>query len=150
MERGKKDLQNQINDWDLRRRNDTPNGIGYNNAVHRLYLSLFSSLSLSLSLSFSLSLSLSFSFSLALSSRNSHVTLRSFAFLLSFFLSFCVGNPCVSDKTSRANVAQFDRKKLAFSIYYVPWSSAVCKRFHDKMRLSHLVVKSLLHGAWGT
>jgi len=34
------------------------------------------------------------------------------------------------------------------SIYYVPWSRAVCKRFHDEMRLSHLVVKSLTHGSW--
>jgi len=35
-----------------------------------------------------------------------------------------------------------------FSIYYVPWSRAVCKRFHDEMRPSHLVVKSLTHGSW--
>ena len=35
-----------------------------------------------------------------------------------------------------------------FSIYYVPWSRAVCKRFHDEMRRSHLVVKSLIHGSW--
>ena len=34
------------------------------------------------------------------------------------------------------------------SIYYVPWSRAVCKRFHDEMRRSHLVVKSLTHGSW--
>jgi len=45
----------------------------------------------------------------------------------------------------------FDRKKPPpgrFSIYYVPWSRAVCKRFHDVMRPSHLVVKSLTHGSW--
>ena len=35
-----------------------------------------------------------------------------------------------------------------FCIYYVPWSRAVCKRFHDEMRRSHLVVKSLTHGSW--
>ena len=35
-----------------------------------------------------------------------------------------------------------------FSIYYVPWSRAVCKRFHDEMRRSHLVVKSFTHGSW--
>jgi len=35
-----------------------------------------------------------------------------------------------------------------FSIYYVPWSRAVCKRFHDEMQRSHLVVKSLTHGSW--
>ena len=35
-----------------------------------------------------------------------------------------------------------------FSIYYVSWSRAVCKRFHDEMRPSHLVVKSLTHGSW--
>ena len=35
-----------------------------------------------------------------------------------------------------------------FSIYYVPWSRAVCKRFHDEMRPSRLVVKSLTHGSW--
>jgi len=35
-----------------------------------------------------------------------------------------------------------------FSIYYVTWSRAVCERFHDEMRLSHLVVKSLTHGSW--
>ena len=35
-----------------------------------------------------------------------------------------------------------------FSIYYVPSSRAVCKRFHDEMRPSHLVVKSLTHGSW--
>ena len=35
-----------------------------------------------------------------------------------------------------------------FSIYYVPWSRAVCKRFHDEIRRSHLVVKSLTHGSW--
>ena len=35
-----------------------------------------------------------------------------------------------------------------FSIYYVPWSRAVCKRFHDEMRRSHHVVKSLTHGSW--
>ena len=29
-----------------------------------------------------------------------------------------------------------------------PWSRAVCKRFHDDMRPSNLVVKSLTHGAW--
>jgi len=34
------------------------------------------------------------------------------------------------------------------SIYYVSWSRAVCKRFHDEMRRSHLVVKSLTHGSW--
>ena len=33
-------------------------------------------------------------------------------------------------------------------IYYVPWSRTVCKRFYDKMRPSHLVVKSLTHGSW--
>ena len=47
---------------------------------------------------------------------------------------------------------QLDRKKPpppgGFSIYYVPWSRAVCKRFHDEMRRSHLVVKSLTHGSW--
>ena len=32
--------------------------------------------------------------------------------------------------------------------WVVPWSRAVCKRFHDKMRPSHLVVKSLTHGSW--
>jgi len=45
-----------------------------------------------------------------------------------------------------------DRKKPhppgGFSIYYVPWSRAVCKRFHDDMRRSHLVVESLTHGSW--
>jgi len=45
-----------------------------------------------------------------------------------------------------------DRKKPpspgGFSIYYVPWSRAVCKRFHDEMRPSNLVVKSLTHGSW--
>jgi len=35
-----------------------------------------------------------------------------------------------------------------FSIHYVPWSRAVYKRFHDEMRRSHLVVKSLTHGSW--
>jgi len=35
-----------------------------------------------------------------------------------------------------------------FSIYYVPWSRAVCKRFHDDMRRPHLVVKSLTYGSW--
>jgi len=30
----------------------------------------------------------------------------------------------------------------------VPWSRAVCKGFHDEMRLSHLVVKCLTHGSW--
>jgi len=38
---------------------------------------------------------------------------------------------------------EFDRKKPpprgGVSIYYVPWSRAVCKRFHDEMRPSHLV-----------
>jgi len=34
------------------------------------------------------------------------------------------------------------------SIYYVPWSRAVCTRFHEEMRWSHLVVKSLTHGSW--
>jgi len=34
------------------------------------------------------------------------------------------------------------------SIYYVPWSRAVCKRFHDEIRRSQLVVKSLTHGSW--
>jgi len=47
---------------------------------------------------------------------------------------------------------QVDRKKPpppgGFSTYYVPWSRAVCKRFHDAMRWSHLVVKSLTHGSW--
>jgi len=47
---------------------------------------------------------------------------------------------------------EIDRKKPpspgGFSIYYVPWSRAVCKRFHDEMRRSHLVVKSLTHGSW--
>ena len=46
----------------------------------------------------------------------------------------------------------FDRKKPpppgGFSIDYVPWSRAVCKRFHDEIRPSHLVVKSLTHGSW--
>ena len=40
-----------------------------------------------------------------------------------------------------------------FSIYYVPWSRAVCKRFHDRIRRSHLVVicKVLQHVAmWCT
>jgi len=32
--------------------------------------------------------------------------------------------------------------------WLVPWSRAVCKRFHDEMRRSHLVVKSLTHGSW--
>ena len=45
---------------------------------------------------------------------------------------------------------QFDWKKPpppgVFSMDYVPWSRAVCKRFHDEMRRSHLVVKSLIHG----
>ena len=49
-------------------------------------------------------------------------------------------------------VQHSDRKKLpppgGFSIYYVPWSRAVCKRFHDEMRPSYLVVKSLTHGSW--
>jgi len=48
--------------------------------------------------------------------------------------------------------SQFDRKNPpppgGFSIYYVPWSRAVCKRFHDEMRRSRLVVKSLTHGSW--
>ena len=35
-----------------------------------------------------------------------------------------------------------------FSIYHVPWSRAMCKRFNDEMRPSHLVVKSLTHGSW--
>jgi len=35
-----------------------------------------------------------------------------------------------------------------FSIHCVPWSRAVCKRFHDEMRPSHLVVESLTHGSW--
>ena len=46
---------------------------------------------------------------------------------------------------------QVDRKKPpsgGFSIYYVPWARAVCKRFHDEMRRSHLVVKSFTHGSW--
>ena len=47
---------------------------------------------------------------------------------------------------------QIDRKKPpppgGVSIYYVPWSRAVCKRFHDEMRPSHLVMKSLTHGSW--
>jgi len=47
---------------------------------------------------------------------------------------------------------RIDRKKPpppgGFSIYYVPWSRAVCKRFHDEMWPSHLVVKSLTHGSW--
>jgi len=34
------------------------------------------------------------------------------------------------------------------SIYYVPWSRAVCKKFHDEIRRSHFVVKSLTHGSW--
>ena len=46
----------------------------------------------------------------------------------------------------------FDRKNPpplgGFSIHYVPWSRAVCKRFHNEMRPSHLVVKSLTHGSW--
>jgi len=46
----------------------------------------------------------------------------------------------------------FDRKNPpppgGFSIYYVPWSRAVCKRFHDEIRPSHIVVKSLTHGSW--
>jgi len=33
-------------------------------------------------------------------------------------------------------------------MYYVPWSRAVCKRCHDEMRPSHLVVTSLTHGSW--
>ena len=45
-----------------------------------------------------------------------------------------------------------DRKKPpprgGFSIYYVPWSRAMCKRFNDEMRPSHHVVKSLTHGSW--
>jgi len=50
-------------------------------------------------------------------------------------------------------ITQVDGKKLppgpgGFSLYYVPWSRAVCKRFHDEMRPSHLVVKSLTHGSW--
>ena len=28
------------------------------------------------------------------------------------------------------------------------WPRAVCQRFHDEMRRSHLVVKSLTHGSW--
>ena len=46
---------------------------------------------------------------------------------------------------------QVDRQESppgVFSIYYVPWSRAVCKRFHDEMRPSHLVMKSLTHGSW--
>ena len=47
---------------------------------------------------------------------------------------------------------QFDRKihppPGGFSIYYVPWSRAGCKRFHDEMRPSHLVVKSFTPGSW--
>jgi len=31
-----------------------------------------------------------------------------------------------------------------FSIYCVPWSRAVCKRFHHEIRRSHFVVKSLM------
>ena len=30
----------------------------------------------------------------------------------------------------------------------VPWSRVVCKRSHDEIRPSHLVVKSLTHGSW--
>jgi len=45
-----------------------------------------------------------------------------------------------------------DRKKPpppgGLCIYYVPGSRAVCKRFHDDMRPSHLVVKSLTHSSW--
>jgi len=48
--------------------------------------------------------------------------------------------------------SKYHRKKPpfpgGFSIYYVPWSRAVCKRFHDEMRPSHLVVESLTHGSW--
>ena len=48
--------------------------------------------------------------------------------------------------------SKYDRKKPpfpgGFSIHYVPWSSAVCQRFHDEMRRSHLVVESLTHGSW--
>ena len=35
-----------------------------------------------------------------------------------------------------------------FSIYYVPWSRAVCKRFHDEIRRSYFVVTSNTHGSW--
>jgi len=55
-------------------------------------------------------------------------------------------------KLSENLFVNFDRKNTpppgGFSIYYVPWSRAVCKRFHDEMRRSHLVVKSLTHGSW--
>jgi len=49
-------------------------------------------------------------------------------------------------------IHHFDLKNLpppgGCSIYYVPWSRAVCKRFHDEMRRSHLFMKSLTHGSW--
>jgi len=35
-----------------------------------------------------------------------------------------------------------------FLCWVVPWSRAVCKRFPDEMRPSHLVGKSLTHGSW--
>jgi len=51
------------------------------------------------------------------------------------------------DEPSRTH---FDRKKPplpgGFSIYYVLRSRAVCKRFHDEMRRSHLVVETRTHG----
>jgi len=54
--------------------------------------------------------------------------------------------------TSTLKWDDFDRKNPPLpggcSIYYFPWSRAVCKRFHDEMRRSHLVVKSLTHGSW--
>jgi len=45
-----------------------------------------------------------------------------------------------------------DRKKphppTEFSIYYVPWSRAVCKRLIVEIWPSHLVVKSCPHSSW--
>ena len=35
-----------------------------------------------------------------------------------------------------------------FLCWVLPWSRAVCTRFHDEMRPSYLVVKSFTHGSW--
>ena len=50
----------------------------------------------------------------------------------------------------RFNLYHFDRKKPptpgGFLCWVVPWSRAV--KFHDEMRPSHLVVKSITHSIW--
>ena len=52
--------------------------------------------------------------------------------------------PLVKSDMTDALWAKETPPLVGFSIYYVPWSRAVCTRFHDEMRPSHLVTGALV------